>query len=245
MKFLFVLFILLMMTHFADAQREMWGMTTYGGINNQGVIFKTNKTGKKETVMHYFDTATGAYPQGSLIQATNGKLYGYTCYNNNYTKSVFFEFDCISKIYRPLLQVDTLGGIFLPGTPIQATNGKIYFHAGNKIFEYNINLDTSKIVATLPFNLSNSNYWMQASDGNLYFATQATITVGTRGALFRFNPNTYALTKLLTFTERLGSPYGSFIEWSPGLLYGTFSTGTDSLQYGGIFTYNIATNYYG
>ena len=247
MKYLFVLFCLLIITHFADAQREMWGMTTYGGIDNQGVLFKTDKTGKKETVMHYFDTATGAYPEGSLIQATNGNLYGFTGLTSSGVANRFFEFNPITKNYKVLLNYDTiLGANFLIGSPFYANNGKIYFLAATKLMELNPANGIIRSVANLPPNVyATGNYLMQASDGNLYFATQATITVGTRGALFRFNPNTYALTKLLTFTERLGSPFGSFIEWSPGLLYGTFSTGTDSLQYGGIFTYNIATNYYG
>ena len=242
MKHLSITLLLILSILASKAQREFWGMTTYGGINNNGVLFKTDKTGKKETVMHYFDTATGAYPSGSLIQATNGKLYGYTCYSSSYIKSILFEFDPITKIYRPLLQLDTMGIGFQPGTPIQASNGKLYCHAFNKIIEYNIFNYTFKIVGTLPNNISGLNYWMQASDGNLYFATQGTITVGTRGALFRFNPNNYSLSRIHTFTEEMGSPYGSFIEWSPGLLYGTFSTGTDTLQYGGIMTYQIATN---
>ncbi len=245
MKYFFVFITLFFLNQQASSQLEFWGMTSSGGINFQGVLFKTDRTGKKETVMHYFDTSTGAYPKGSLIQATNGKLYGLT--GTDGTGAViakFFEFNPISKNYRIILRFDSILSSAIVGSPFQAQNGKIYFLTTYKLMEYNPFKDSIKAVATLPNNIRGSaSYLMQALNGNIYFATQSSITTGLTGALFSFNPSSYSLNKIFNFYDDKGvAAYGSFIEWSPNLLYGTFSSGNDSLQYGGIFTYDILTN---
>jgi hypothetical protein len=48
-------------------------------VNNDGVIFKITPAGA-ETVLYSFQggTTDGMNPQGSLVQGTNGDLYGMT-----------------------------------------------------------------------------------------------------------------------------------------------------------------------
>jgi uncharacterized repeat protein (TIGR03803 family) len=60
---------------------NLYGTTRYGGTNllNAGTVFKVTPA-VKLTTLHSFDGTDGAYPIGSVGQATNGKLYGTTLY---------------------------------------------------------------------------------------------------------------------------------------------------------------------
>ena len=48
-----------------------------GGAHNYGTVFKLTPAGKL-TTLHSFDGTDGKYPAATLIQATDGKLYGTT-----------------------------------------------------------------------------------------------------------------------------------------------------------------------
>ena len=57
----------------------LYGVTTYGGSNNYGTIFKMNTDGTGYTVLYNFRGAPwdGSHPQGSLL-SSGGMLYGLT-----------------------------------------------------------------------------------------------------------------------------------------------------------------------
>ena len=228
-------------------------MTEYGGpgfLTNaygEGVLFKTDKQGRNYQVMHNFDTATGYQPRGSLIQAPNGKLYGFTTRGNcSCNPSFFFEFDPISRVYKTLLRDDTLSGgnSYSRGLPFQASNGKIYSLAGNLLLETDPSSAINKVITS---NLNPSlgeNYFMQASNGKVYFVTaNGNGLIGQFGALYELNLPTKTVIKKYQFLDGIGSaPYGSLVEWSPGILYGTFSSGSGPItSTGGIFSYNLTT----
>jgi len=60
---------------------NLYGTTLGGGAHNQGIIFQVTPKGKF-TILHSFQDATGSlfgeYPEVTLIQNTNGILYGDT-----------------------------------------------------------------------------------------------------------------------------------------------------------------------
>jgi uncharacterized repeat protein (TIGR03803 family) len=57
----------------------LYGMTLYGGANNNGTIFKINPDGSGYALLHSFSEGAGdgKYPHGSLI-ASGGALFGMT-----------------------------------------------------------------------------------------------------------------------------------------------------------------------
>jgi uncharacterized repeat protein (TIGR03803 family) len=58
---------------------NLYGTAFYGGTGGRGTVFKFGihpLTGL--TVLHSFDETDGSYPNGPLVQATDGKLYGTT-----------------------------------------------------------------------------------------------------------------------------------------------------------------------
>ena len=70
---------------------NFYGTTEQGGSFKAGVIYKVTPEGKF-SVVYDFDGTTSAYPLASLVQHTNGKLYGATYgYTLNY--GTFFRFD--------------------------------------------------------------------------------------------------------------------------------------------------------
>ena len=57
---------------------NFYAMTTHGGAKGRGAVIKVTLAGI-ETVLHSFGVTSnndGAYPKGSLIQASDGNLYG-------------------------------------------------------------------------------------------------------------------------------------------------------------------------
>ena len=56
---------------------NLYGTTSEGGANGSGVIFRATLAGDV-VVLHNFDVNTGVNPQNTLLQHTNGILYGTT-----------------------------------------------------------------------------------------------------------------------------------------------------------------------
>jgi uncharacterized repeat protein (TIGR03803 family) len=65
----------------ADASGNLYGVTTSGGTNSEGVAFEFSKSSGQwaETVLYNFGSGSdGVYPQGPLVFDTAGNLYGTT-----------------------------------------------------------------------------------------------------------------------------------------------------------------------
>jgi uncharacterized repeat protein (TIGR03803 family) len=77
---------------------NLYGTTVYGGANNQGTIFQVTPRGKS-TIVHSFQDTTGSlfgeYPEVTLIQNTNGIMYGDTLNGgtSGRRQGVFYSFD--------------------------------------------------------------------------------------------------------------------------------------------------------
>lgn len=58
----------------------LYGTANFGGIGGWGTVFQLKKDGSGFVVLHSFDNTAGAgaNPQGSLVQANDGTLYGTT-----------------------------------------------------------------------------------------------------------------------------------------------------------------------
>ena len=57
---------------------KFYAMTYGGGENSQGTLFEYNTSDDSIQVKHHFSNTSGRNPQGSLIQANDGNLYGWT-----------------------------------------------------------------------------------------------------------------------------------------------------------------------
>ena len=260
----FLLFLLLQQTH---AQREYWGVTSGGGnyctaVGNNlngfggGVLFKTDKTGHNQQIMHKFDSATGFRPRGSLTLANNGKLYGMASLGgqNPSINGVVFEFDPTTNIYTPKKQI----GGDLKGQLLAATNGKLYgTHIANEygmtsLFSYDPVLDTIIEIHLFDFfagyPAQGYTQMLQASNGKIYipFSDGGGNGFGVNGVLYEYNPVNNAVTQLYRYISSAGSaPGGTLLEYSPNIFYGCFTSGDNfNLAKGGIYKYDLSTNTY-
>jgi len=73
---------------------NFYGTNNVGGRYGWGVLYRVTKTGDI-TVLHAFDWNTGASPQDTLLQHTNGILYGTTAVGGvkNNGRGTFYSFD--------------------------------------------------------------------------------------------------------------------------------------------------------
>src|SRR5665647_2640766 len=57
---------------------KLYGITSFGGNLNVGVIFSFDPSSSTYTKLYDFDNTTRANPAGSLLKASDGKMYGMT-----------------------------------------------------------------------------------------------------------------------------------------------------------------------
>lgn len=219
---------------------KMYGMTTYGGSNNSGILFEFDPSISSLTKKFDFTgSVNGKNPQGSLIQASNGKLYGMTNLGGINNKGVLFEYDYTTNIY--VKKIDFAGssnGEAPIGSLMQGANGKIYGMTSlgginNKglVFEYNYSSNALiKRHDFTGFIYSDGSFpkgsLLQASDGKLYGLT-STGGNSDAGTIFQYNPSDSTYGKEFDFsgTTTGSNPFGSLLQASNGKFYGMTNMG--------------------
>ena len=219
---------------------NLYGMTNLGGANGTGAVIKITLAGV-ESVLHSFGatgSGDGVGPNGGLIQASDGNLYGLTLGGGAYSdgavikitpagaESVLYSFGPhAADGYDPLfslvqasdgnLYAVTLGGAHSVGAVVKITlagTGSVLYSFGSQPG------DGYASVGSL----------IQASDGNLYgltnqgganfFGTAFRVTLaGTETVLYAFS----------TASNGGSDPQvqGSLIQASDGNLYGMTTFG--------------------
>ena len=276
----------------------LYGMTNTGGLNSIGVIFSYNTLSGKDSVLLSFNTTNGSNPDGSLVQASNGLLYGMTAWGGSLDYGVCFSYNISTGQDSILFNFNFNNGGNPLGSLVQASDGLLYgmtniggTNGDGVIFNYNPTTGLDSVLVSLSglsngdkadgdvyqatdgflygmtsgggsvgagvlfkfnrvtlkdsvlLNCGTDQYYtlnspMQASNGLLYGMT---VSGGTSdyGSLFSYNPSTGKDSLLLNFNYTNGaSPYGSFIQGIDGLLYGMTSS---AMYYGNLFSYNPAT----
>ncbi len=203
-----------------------------GGTNAAGALFRMNSTGVFTPLYSFFGGDDGESPYGSLIQATDGKLYG-TSYQagTNYYGGVFslttngtfasvaaFNYDDGAYPLAGLAQgtngllygVTSLGGGFGDGTVFSLTTGGYL----SPLVSFNYTNGASPAGAVV-----------QARDGAFYGTTETGGTNGGWGTVFRVTADGN-FTSLHSFDFDNGAyPEGALIQATDGNLYGTTSFG--------------------
>jgi uncharacterized repeat protein (TIGR03803 family) len=251
-KFFTIVFLLLGGRSYSQ-KPELWGMTSGGGTHGFGVIFKTDGNGNNYTTVFHFNSITGQSPSGSLIQASNGKLYGMTEHGGTNNYGVLFEFDPITNTYAKKIDFDGANSGSKPtGSLIEVSNNKLYgltFEGGanNKgvIFEYD--LVSESFTKKFDFDDVNGQYpvgaLLKAGNNKLYGMTNLGGT-SSHGVIFEYDVNTDSIEIKHNFDfTNGGDPIGSLIEASNGKLYGMTNHGGAN-QFGVIFEFEPITGKY-
>jgi uncharacterized repeat protein (TIGR03803 family) len=235
---------------------ELWWMNAQGGQYNFGSITKIGIDGSNFERVLSFDSINGKGPGGSLLKASNGKLYGMTSQGGLNNVGTLFEYDITTRQHKVLIHCSDLLGKFPFGTLIQATNGKLYgltSQGGVNNLGVLFEFDPASNVYTKRWEfLGNANgqdgstptgSLFQANNGKLYGFTSAgggSVSVG--GTIFEFDIASNTYTKKINIPPN-GGPKAGFVQHPNGKLYATTTNGGFSSK-GSLIEYDIASNTY-
>lgn len=224
----------------------LYGMTTYGGTNNLGTIFKIKSDGTGYIKLLEFSGASnGSYPFGSLV-SDGIFFYGMTASGGANDFGTIFKIMPDGTGYVNLL--DFAGG----------TNGNVPYGSlisdGTFLYGMTYQGGTSGM-GTIFKIMPNGNgftklldfagatngkgpYGSLVSDGNFLYGMTQQGGTGNIGTIFKIMPDGNGYEKLLDFAVGNGSsPYGALL-YNNNNLYGmTLNGGTNNI--GTVFKYGL------
>ncbi len=212
---------------------NLYGMTIAGGTNGTGAVVKFTTSGT-ETVLYSFGAGgvnDGSSPYGSLIQASDGNLYGVTSLGgaNNAGAVVKITLAGVETVLYSFAGGTTDGASPI-GNLIQASDGNLYgmTNTGGANGKGVVFKVTTAGAETVLWSLGGAGDGtnpvgglVQASDGNLYGMTQSGGAYA-NGTVFRIT-TTGTETVLHSFAGASSDgarPLGNLIQGSDGNLYG-------------------------
>jgi uncharacterized repeat protein (TIGR03803 family) len=236
-----------------DITDDEFSLAKFGGDNDKGAIYSF-----VWGLAYSFDGTSGAYPNGSIIMAANGKLYGMTSEGGTNDKGVVFEYDypASPRVFTKLVDFDGTSGANPQGSFIEASDGKLYATTKNggannmgTIIYYNP--ATGSLIRhfdkVIDFNGTNGKFPMgdlvEAEDGILYGLTSEGGT-NDCGTLFEYDLNSGILTVRYNFSSTWGkNPKGSLTIGTDGRLFGLTNSGGTNNK-GVMFSFDPATSTY-
>ncbi len=228
-----------------------YGITTYGGLSNQGVFFEYDSaTNTLQKLVDFESVLTGANPQGHLVQVPNGKIYGITARGGVNDRGAIFEFDPGSGVLTKkfdfglapngglpsggllLSSSGKLLGVTIAGGPQDAGTVFVFDPSSGIVTATNFAVDNGALpfaglVETWDLRIFGTTVFGGVSDG---------------GVLFEFDESSGAITARRSFPFT-GLPFGGLTVGPSGKLYGlTSSDGTSSK--GTLFEFDYKTSAY-
>lgn len=196
---------------------KLYGVTTFGGSVDfydgydytHGVFFVFDPSSSTFTILQDFDGYNGAFPVGSLVEGSDGKIYGSTIHGGNLGAGTIFSFDLASSVFETVFNFDDVTTGSACGSLIRASDGKLYGAAGNGAYATLVSFDPASHTYTTIRSLDPSyggifGKLFQASNGILY-GLGAGGGPDTAGVIFSLDPTTSAFTLLNKFDYSNGS----------------------------------------
>jgi uncharacterized repeat protein (TIGR03803 family) len=239
-------------TGLCEAGGRLYGMASQGGSSNMGVLFVYDTLKGLYTKKMDFTGTNGNSPRGSLVRASNGKLYGMTNQGGANNFGIIFEYDPATDSFTRKHDFDGSNGRNPFGDLVQASNGRLYgltYQGGayneGVIFEFNPANDS--FYRRMDFDGTSNGRnpfgsFIQSTDGLLYAVTYQG-GANNYGVLFTYDPvnNTYSKKQDFDAVNTGSNPYSRLTEGPNGNLYSmTYLGGSDNL--GTIYEYDIANN---
>lgn len=228
---------------------KLYGLTKQGGSTSLdwGVLFEFNPvSGVYSKKIAFAGLTTGKHPVGSLIQASDGKLYGYTSEGGISDMGTFFEYDILTTVLAKKMDFSGIANGKNPfGSPLQASDGKLYgvtAYGGSNDFGLFFFYDLSSSSYSKQFDfdggaIGSTPYatLIKTSSNKLLGTTRYGGTFG-EGTIIEYDPISGTCTKRADFSGATApiNPTGSLTQISNGRIFGLTSLGG---------TYNEGTLY--
>ena len=216
-------------TNFPASVGILYGMTPLGGADSAGVIFSLNPSTNAYTKLLDFSGTNGANPRGSLIQATDGNLYGLTYGGGDSSRGVLFTINPLNSSFGLTFTFHGNNGANPCNSLYQANNLKIYgteiankngYNCGSlfsQVLSSGLHVDVINFV-TKEYGRPYGNM-IQASDGLLYGMAyicghdSINAAPDSAGAIYSFTIGNNSSALLHIFNTADGAnPYGDLIE---------------------------------
>ncbi|WP_176214677.1 choice-of-anchor tandem repeat GloVer-containing protein [Reichenbachiella faecimaris] len=229
------------------------GTTRIGGANGDGVLFTFDPSGGYTHRLDFEEFTTGRQPVGSLLQASNDKLYGLSSSGGAAGRGTLFEYDLINDTFDKKIDFFAApDGQEIEGEFVEASNGRLYGTARQGglentgvLFEFNpvSNTYTKKIDFITDENGGEPrSQLILAPNGNLYGMTRYGIT-GEAGTLFEYDPINDELNTIVAYDGTNGnSPQKIIINEANNTLYGIAEGGENDV--GVLFAYDLTNESY-
>jgi uncharacterized repeat protein (TIGR03803 family) len=218
---------------FQNSDGFLYGLNRTGGSNSSGTAFKISTSGAY-TVLHSFVSATeGATPNGGFVKGNDGNLYAFTSYGGLYTGGTVIRMTTAGAVTN-ILNLNGSGNGNAPQESLVKGRDSAYYGLASAGGAYGFG-SVFKIcggVTTTLFSFNRNVHGGSpkgsltlANDGNFYGMTYDGGS-HSAGTLFKITP-AGAFTVLRNFTSGTdgGSPLGSLVQGTDGLLYGMTNSG--------------------
>ncbi|GLB48301.1 hypothetical protein Y10_06690 [Neptunitalea sp. Y10] len=193
---------------------EIYGTTSNGGANDDGVIFCYNFLTDTFTTKHEFDYTDGAIPQGSLLKVGNSKIYGTCSSGGGNLGGVIYMYDTA---------YDTFSNVhdFVASSGYHSRAG-LAIGGNNMLYGMTENGGTNNYGVLYAFNTVNNSYSVEYNFDGYYnggwpygvptldgtgklYGTTTYGGASNAGTIFEFDTSTGVLTKLYDLTVQEGS----------------------------------------
>jgi uncharacterized repeat protein (TIGR03803 family) len=229
-----------------------YGTTFGGGANGDGTVFIISPSGTVTSLYSFCSQSgctDGQYPDGGLVQATNGDLYGTPELGGTNGSGTVFKMTpggTLTTLYSFCSQSGCPDGQYPTAGLAQSTNGDFYgtTSGGGANGNYGtvFRITPSGTLTTLYSFCAQSGCTdglqtyaglVQATNGDFYGTTSEGGANASNGTVFKITPNG-DLTTLYSFCAQSGCtdgsyPYAGLIQAANGDFYGTTLEGGANL----------------
>lgn len=245
----FIFFIALGLSAAAQAQ-VLYGLTRYSSndADGSGTLFSYDLAAPKIKTEKMLSVAEGSHPYGSLVQASNGRLYGLTYDGGTQKQGTLFEYDPATKAYTVKHHFGSIDGdvaLYFAGNGslIEASNKKLYGIAGfgGGIYEYDPATDSYAVKTSFSTIGGGQAYGdLTELNGKLYGMTKDGGS-NSLGSIFEYDIATGSITKKADFNRTNGARPEGKLTLVGGKFYGTTPDG-GTTGFGNLFEYDPAAN---
>jgi uncharacterized repeat protein (TIGR03803 family) len=231
-------------TLIAASDGRLYGTTANGGVNNAGVLFGLDRDAGNYAVLHHFryHATNGAWPYASLLEGSDGRLYGTTPSGGSNNYGVAFSIQKDGHGFTVLRSFSTASNnVRTPTAPLIEGSDGVLYGCGVKgdnpqtsaIFKLNKDGSGFAVLRLIPGagqqgdDLGQRGRVVEGSDGWLYGTASAAGSTNA-GIVFKMTKEGDGFEVLHDFAGAPGdgaNPRGSLVEGRDSALYGTTQSG--------------------